>query len=219
MGLNHAGTIRNSYATGDVTSTAMNYVVGGLVGEITTGTVLNTYATGVVTGGTGGESIGMAATAGGLVGHISSGIIESSYAIGILNDGQSERIGSLVGSNSQGFIRRSYAGNERRLVGFDQNGGSKIENSFTTFPHILRLAIKPATITTEVYYRWSENDWDFGNQNQYPILRYTMGSGSDSACGASLGLPNCGILLHGQTMTIVLRTQIRVFLEGALRAN
>ena len=222
VGLNHSGTIRNSYANGDVTSTAMNYVVGGLVGEITTGTILNTYATGVVTGGTGGESIGMAATAGGLVGHISSGIIENSYAVGIVRDGQNEGIGSLVGSNSQGFIRRSYAGNERRLVGFDQNGGSKIEDSFTIPSSVLRLATEPATIATEVYYRWSESDWDFGNQNQYPILKYTMGSGSDPACAASLELPDCGIFLPGQAIprqTINLRVHIKVFLEGALRAN
>ena len=220
VGLNSVGTIRNSYASGDVISTAINYVVGGLVGEITTGTILNTYATGDVTGGAEGEQTGAAATAGGLVGRISNGIIENSYAVGIVTDGEGRRLGSLVGLNSQGVIRRSYARNERGLVGLDQSGGSKTEDSFSTTIRVLQSATEPGTIASEVYYQWLENDWSFGHQNQYPILKYTAGSGSNLACGSALEFPDCGTFLPGQAMPrqlVNLRTQIRVFLEGALR--
>ena len=53
VGLNsEGGTIRASYATGDVTGVAPDYLVGGLIGRIVgdSSTVTASYATGTVTG-------------------------------------------------------------------------------------------------------------------------------------------------------------------------
>ncbi len=208
--------IRNSYATGDVISTAINYVVGGLVGRNLAGTILNTYATGNVFVSLAGEETDQPIAAGGLVGYISSGTIENSYAIGLITESSVEEIGSLVGLNSQGTIERSYARNERNLIG--NNFSPRVEDSFTTDTRILQLPIEASDTSTKVYYEWSENDWDFRSRNQYPVLRYAVGSDPNNpACGESPELPNCGTPLPRQPSS--LHTYIKVLLEGVLQTD
>lgn len=67
VGVNEAGTISNSYATGLVRGV---FSIGGLVGENTTGTIIDSYATGLVEG---------MFEVGGLVGLNSAGSIDTSY--------------------------------------------------------------------------------------------------------------------------------------------
>ena len=87
VGYNNRGTIRNSYATGEVTG---GEDVGGLVGE-NDGTIRNSYATGEVTVGD---------YLGGLVGYNNSGAITDSYATGnVIGD---DYLGGLVGYNDDG---------------------------------------------------------------------------------------------------------------------
>ncbi|MCP5248092.1 MAG: filamentous hemagglutinin N-terminal domain-containing protein [Candidatus Accumulibacter sp.] len=109
------GTIRNSYATGNVS--ARNDLVGGLVGG-NSGTILNSYATGNVTG---------YVFVGGLVGH-NSGTIRNSYATGSVSG--NNVVGGLVGQN-QSTIKDSYfAGSVSGtthvggLVGSNENSGN-----------------------------------------------------------------------------------------------
>lgn len=80
------GTTRNSYATGNASSTVGN--VGGLMG-INWGTITNSYATGTATG---------VDYVGGLVGNNSIGSISNSYATGAVSGNQ--YVGGLAGNNS-----------------------------------------------------------------------------------------------------------------------
>ncbi|HEY6643209.1 YDG domain-containing protein [Povalibacter sp.] len=123
------GTIRNSYATTNVTGgdysgalvgynmslvidshatgtmTATGSGSGGLVGMNDGGTISNSYATGAVTG------VGEGGVYGGLAGWNDRGTISNSYATGAVT-GYSQ-VGGLVGMNEQGngsaVIQTSYA--------------------------------------------------------------------------------------------------------------
>ena len=87
-----AGTISNSYASGNVSG---NIFVGGLVGESDSGSITNSYATGNVLG---------TSYVGGLLGY-NRGIISNSYASG--NVSGSSSAGGLVGYNG-GTISNSF---------------------------------------------------------------------------------------------------------------
>jgi hypothetical protein len=102
VGKNDGGTIRNSYATGNVTAME-NGAIGGLVGgNNNSGTISNSYATGNVTAANKG-------LVGGLVGS-NSGTVSNSYAMGNVTLANQGYIGSLVGENrSNSTISNSYA--------------------------------------------------------------------------------------------------------------
>ena len=148
------GTVRNSYATGNVTSSEGygyvgglagwnwgtvsksystcsvrgGYAVGGLVGRNYEGTVSNSYATGSVTGN--GDCTG------GLVGDIAGGAVSNSYSTGsVTGEGW---VGGLVGQNS-GNVSNSYSSAEVMgsyrlvggLVGFNCESGA-VTKSYAT---------------------------------------------------------------------------------------
>ena len=197
------GVIRNSYAIGNVkitTATSMAIVTaGGLIGQNSNkGIIENSYATGNVASTT---ATGITAAVGGLIGYVSGGKVMDSYAIGRVSDNNEGDIGSLVGSIQEGRIINSYAEKTGiELVGFD-NG----ENTSASFvSDSLRLSTIPSMIPTKIYYQWSDDDWDFGTDAQYPLLRYTsaINMAVAPACGAEkdepTGLPRCGTLLFGQ---------------------
>ncbi|NQX81359.1 MAG: hypothetical protein HRT66_05115, partial [Flavobacteriaceae bacterium] len=126
-------TIKNSYATGDITgdkhvgglvgysaenstietsyskcTVTGNTYVGGLVGYMVKSTIENSYATGDVTGG---ENIG------GLIGYyfgsslVNNSLIKSSYATGTVTG--DEYLGGLAGIGHNSVIDRSIAFNDR----------------------------------------------------------------------------------------------------------
>jgi M26 IgA1-specific Metallo-endopeptidase N-terminal region/The GLUG motif len=101
------GTIENSYATGDVTSSFVDTDtanVGGLAGEVAGGNIKNSYATGDVLMTYGGSH-----EAGGLVGKLSSGAtVENSFAAGAVTAGW-RYVGGLVGENNSSTIDNSFA--------------------------------------------------------------------------------------------------------------
>lgn len=130
VGVNHGGSVSNSYATGNVSGTSLTTgYVGGLVGY-NYGTVSNSYATGNVSGsayvgglvglngGTPGATVsnsyatgnvsmsGSGSGGGGLVGQ-NDFTVSNSYAIGNVSS-SNWYIGGLVGIN-WGSVSNSYA--------------------------------------------------------------------------------------------------------------
>jgi len=106
VGFNNGNcTIRNCYATGDVSLTGrLRNHVGGLVGDNCKSTISNCYATGNVSG--------KEENAGGLVGrNFGNSIISYCYATGSVSG--SYNVGGLLGLNywEEGFISNSIAAN------------------------------------------------------------------------------------------------------------
>nr|AGS52201.1 large exoproteins involved in heme utilization or adhesion [uncultured bacterium contig00052] len=127
----NAGTIINSYATGNVSANGYSPYVGGLVGY-NTGSISNSYATGNVSD-IGGSSV----FAGGLTGY-NTGSISNSYATGSVSATidlySNGYVGGLVG-NGSGTITNSYAtGNVFATEGYAYGlaGGGTITNSYAT---------------------------------------------------------------------------------------
>lgn len=117
------GTLRNTYARGDVTG---RNVVGGLAGLQMYGDLTASYATGNVSGNN---------SVGGLLGGIGSAAVSTSYAIGSVTGNGS--VGGLVGSISGGSLGASYASgsvtgnsNVGGLVG--QNNGTVTDSYWNT---------------------------------------------------------------------------------------
>ena len=174
------GAIINSYAAGDVTGSGNN--MGGLVGlNNESGYLANTYAEGTVMG---------SSQVGGLVGRHHGLIMHSYAAIGTVNGGSS--MGGLIGMmNSTATVIASYWDTD--TSGQDQSAGGSAQTTIE-----LQTPIAPGTTTTEVYYGWSINDWDFGNSSHYPALRYA----TDDRCATDITttttvLP-CALLLPNQ---------------------
>ena len=199
------GKITNSYATGSVTGTGVD--VGGLVGLVgwQSGTITNSYATGAVEGNS---------DVGGLVGW-QSGTITNSYATGAVT-GTGSSVGGLVGSQS-GKITNSYAtgaveGNDR-VGGLVGRSRGDITNSYWNMETSRRMRsdggigkttmqlqspITSGSTSTESYYGWSDEIWDFGTSNQYPALKYAAGPDTENPACGSVGQPACDTLLPGQ---------------------
>ena len=153
----NGGDITNSYATGAVTG---NSRVGGLVGDNDEGDITNSYATGAVTGNS---------RVGGLVGDNDEGDITNSYATGAVTGNWS--VGGLVGSN-RGSVTNSYWNTQTSGLATSA-GGDGVTSANTAQ---LQSPTAPGTTTTEVYYGWSSDDWDFGTSLQYPILKKSDGT-------------------------------------------
>ncbi len=195
VGWNDDGTVMSSYATGDVTG---NSQVGGLVGE-NRGDIMKSYATGVV--------VSQDNNAGGLVG-INDNMITNSYATGDVSGLASTS--NLAGHND-GTITNSYAiGNVLRrgfgltffnageindsywLSGSAPRRGLQVREDAEKTAEELKLPLRPGTISTDVYYNWSADIWDFGIFEEYPALKY-----HDDTCDTSTPFPDCGkLLLH-----------------------
>ncbi|MBC6414695.1 MAG: cadherin-like beta sandwich domain-containing protein [Chromatiales bacterium] len=191
VGWNDDGSnITNSYATGDVTGN--NNQVGGLVGR-NEGRIINSYAASDVTGdiNVGGLAGLNEDDGGGSVGRITN-----SYARGDVTG--NSQVGGLVGRN-RGRIINSYTAsdvtgdiNVGSLVGLNEFGS--ITNSSFQSTEALQLP----TAATGIYSEWSTVNWDFGDELQYPALKYTRGSDTrNSTCGIQ-GNPTCGTLLPNQ---------------------
>ena len=208
VGFNY-GRITNSYATGAVTGTGDN--VGGLVG-VNGDSVTNSYATGAVTGngrvgglvGVNGDSVTNSyatgavtgnGRVGGLVGVNDEGDITNSYATGAVTG--NSRVGGLVGVNDEGDITNSYW--DTQTSGLATSAGGDGVTSATTAQ--LQSPTVPGTTTTEIYYGWSSDDWDFGDNSHYPALRHARGDDLN-ACNPDITTPSailaCAVPLPNQ---------------------
>ena len=151
VGIN-VGNISGSYATVAVTG---NSFLGGLVGS-NEGDISNSYATGTVTG-----TLASSSHVGGLVGQNYQGTVLGSYATGSVTG--NEDVGGLVGENFLGTITASYYNSETT----GQSDVGKGEGKTTA-------ELLTSTDYTGIYLTWdddSTDDWDFGTNLQYPVLK------------------------------------------------
>ena len=213
---NNIGHISNSYSSGQVAGSTNT---GGLVGE-NSGFIFNSYSTVQVNGGSLSERVG------GLVGTNSISITDS-YSTGQVTGTQS--VGGLVGYNI-GSISNSYS--IGRVVGDSAVGGlvgerdttplrpPPVNNSYwdSAVSNLTTSAGGANRTTTElqsptnaegIYKDWSETDWDFGTDYQYPALKYTAERDiidiEYDTCGNSQQ-PACGNLLNGAEWKIIRAT-------------
>ena len=174
VGDNEGGRIINSYAVANIqgreTGKRIGYHVGGLVGR-NTGQIINSYAYG---------SVAANRNVGGLVGQNNSGKIINSYATSRRVSGNGY-VGGLVGRNNSGTITHSYWDETTSGIGTSVGGGvgktTKRLQSPTT----------PGSTSTEIYYGWREEIWDFGSDEQYPALKY-----ANAQCTGTDGTDYCG---------------------------
>ena len=184
VGFHQSGTITRSYATGSVSGDSSS--VGGLVGNNDAGTITNSYATGSVSGA--GSSIG------GLVGAMfNDSTIMNSYATGSVSGSDtSSNVGGLVGQLNQGTdtISNSYwleeAGSSLNSIG----DGSSLSYSAERTIMELTSPTAPGASSTDAYYTWLTTIWDFGTDEQYPILRNVGIDMLVNAPRCSLNLPD-----------------------------
>ena len=183
---NNVGSITNSYAMASVLGSGNNR--GGLVGN-NAGFITNSYATGTVEGS--GDNRG------GLVGN-NGGTITNSYVTSTVS-GSGDNVGGLVGSNSSKMISHSYW-----QEGSASSGGTDVAaNTRKTIQELTS-----PTTATGIYSNWGTDDWDFGNSNQYPALKYAKGTDTnDAACSdtppqTGTDQPQCETLLPHQGMNI-----------------
>ena len=203
------GTIvMNSYVSGSVKGNSN--AVGGLVGYCNRGCITNSYVSGSVSGNR---------YVGGLVGLFVESfdgcrLIANSYASGFTNGNR--YVGGLVGEN-RASITNSYAttvnGNSRLGGLIGSSFGGSATNSYwdTSTTRVSTSAggtgkttaqLQSPTTATGIYSEWSTANWDFGTDEQYPIVKYARGSdNANPACRRSneqSQQPVCGTVLPGQ---------------------
>ena len=185
------GKIISSHASGTVQGSRE---IGGLVGSNSNASseVSNSYATGAVSR----DGIGSTDRIGNLLGHAANNAkVINSYAIGTVTDATGNSIGALIGSHAGNIardVRNSYW--NREITGQSRSSGG---SSRTTVQ--LQTPTAPGTTSTNVYLNWNENDWDFGTDEQYPILRYAQNPDRSGVrtCDDT-GLSECGTLISPQ---------------------
>ena len=165
----HRGEIVASYATGAVSG---ERYVGGLVGWSYRGEIVASYAMGAVSGEW---------DVGGLVGD-NRGEIVASYAMGAVSGTSS--VGGLVGRRKwNGTTTASYW--DTLTSGRESSAGGTGKRTFE---------LRAPTAYTGIYAAWNvdvdnstatgvggkDDPWDFGTEDQYPILRYGHSSASVS---------------------------------------
>ncbi len=191
VGLNYNNSIiTSSYASVDVSG---DYAIGGLVGRNgrtwdQSGTVSDSYATGSVLG---------RHTVGGLIGdnwqerENEEGVILNSYAIGRISGISS--VGGLVGLDSSDpssrQITNSYWDTDTTRQ-IESGGGSSLTTVLMISP------TSPNATAPNRYTNWNTNKWHFGNNQQYPAVRYYENCGDSNQ-------PDCGDLLPGQRAHLI----------------
>ena len=202
--------IRNSFAESNIRSASGN-AVGGVF-AFNNVAVENTYAAGAIT--VLSQSFDRNVGSGGIggLGAVSSKNTTNSYTISTMQVADLRGVGGIVGRlvgsrDNRVSLNSSYFNSDKvseSLITPDRSIGAKnldtsVSNSFSQTTAQLKSGTAQSTTSSAVYYQWSEEDWDFGNRNEYPILKYAQNPNEDSfrACGA-LDLPNCGDLIAPQ---------------------
>ena len=139
------GSVRASYATAQVSGRTS---VGGLVGR-NLGTIIDaSYATGEVSG---------RSSVGGLVGYEAGTTVRASYASGRVSGEQSA--GGLVGGLGSSTITASY---------WDTTTSGQTTGDHGTGQTTAQL--QAPTDDTGIYADWDDDQWDFGEADEYPVL-------------------------------------------------
>ena len=192
--------IINSYARGTVKGPCG---VGGLVANNFSteksdlernSKIINSYATGDVITGFGNCNVDGNVRSGGLTA-VNSGLISNSYTTSCFSSGTATvantRRGGVVQNNS-GTISNSYY-QTTGCSGLQQtpSGSNKTQME-------LQEPVATGSDFSEIYQAWHFSEWDFGDDSQYPVIRYTTGPDKDNpGCGYH-SLPDCDDLLKNQ---------------------
>lgn len=171
-----SGSVKNSYATGNVNITNKGLHGGSLVGA-NWGVISNSYSTGSVSGN--GIKVG------GLVGSNDSGIISNCYATGSVTG--SQNIGGLAGNNSNGTINSSYWNTETSGQTGSAGGQGlttaqmQMQSSFTgfDFPKIWTI-IEGAT------YPMLSSEYSTTIYNAHQLQLMMMNLGANYTLGANI---------------------------------
>ena len=140
------------------------------------------------------------------IGTAASASVIASYSI--VN---SERAAAgLVGVLS-GTLARSYSNSDRASLPIVGNTyqASEVIDSFTANTAALQAGSAQNDNPEAPYYEWNSDDWDFGNDDQYPVLKYTqnpninsVSRGGSRACDG-VGLPACGSLIASEPLSVL----------------
>ena len=196
------GTIRASYATGEISQTVSNqtgHFLGGLTGQLFPGTIEASWS------GVNVSSNGSGADIGGLVGRKILATMTASYSVGALSASNGGDVGGLAGSFTGGTVSASYAAGPVSATGTGANyagispilGGATItatywdtnvtgiaDDSDTNMPEgktTSELQSVTGYDTGSIYENWNVNvdgqtgaddPWDFGKAMQYPMLKF-----------------------------------------------
>ena len=198
VGWNSGGaTISNSYSNGSVSGN--NYNVGGLVGA-NHGTINNSYSQRQVSGTS--DRIG------GLVGHHLAGTIRNSYSRGLVV-GTGDFIGGLVGQSDGATVNHSY---------WDIAASGLLTSAAGTSKTTVQL--QAPTTASGIYSEWSEDDWYFGTSDEYPAIKYSMGTDASNLACDIPQQPPCDSLLAGQgRVLITISTQTPVRRANAVESD
>ena len=190
----NSGVIKNSYAIGHIVALNASAAIGGLVGwnlhtysgpgmgdSEHSGLIMNSYAVGKIDGGR---------YAGGLVGRNSDAVIIHSYAIAdtVTDDLQAQ---GLVGKNENGSVVASYWDTTVANIE-DTNIINSVANAIGLTSEILKSPTVAGSTITQAYFDWSDSNWDFGNDQQYPVLKYNHNRCNDPV------RPPCNTLFANQ---------------------
>ena len=168
-----AGNVNNSFALGNISGSANR--VGGLIGFLENGRISDSYAIGTVQGNS---------NIGGLVGELNAEISDS-YAIGTVR-GNSNVGGLLASTQTSAIVHRSYWSTDSNTSSTSSILGVGYSSE------VLKSAVS-GTNTQLPYLNWSNDNWDFGTAQQYPIIKY-----NDATCDGATPSENCGKLLPRQ---------------------
>ena len=209
-----------SYATGAVAGGGGNDHVGGLVGYLEGSRgIAASYATGAVDGGGGGDAVG------GLVGYLFGDGVTASYATGAADGGagSDDKVGRLVGfqdPEAQSPITASY--------GFGATLGGEEEGVHSS-PELEGVAAASQLTAATAGASWDNaasntlGAWDFGDDAQFPALKYGDYDDEDGAVFACGQFPPqaCNTLLPGQADVSASGSAVEsgqtVMLAGALK--
>ena len=190
--------IINSYARGNVKGPCG---VGGLVANNFSteksdpeqnSKIINSYATGDVITGFGNCNVDGNVRSGGLAA-VNSGLISNSYTTSCWASGTADvpsgRRGGVVQNNS-GRINNSYYQTECDGLQQTPSGSNRTQNQLRQLP-----------TASNLYSEWLVNEWDFGTDSEYPLIRYTVGSDKDNPECGTLSLSACNALIKHQGRT------------------
>ena len=226
-------TILNSFAIGTVTrpnSPASNddrLGTGGFIGQLGDEAVMSSQAINVSNNYQQGDLLFSDVSAiGEFVGRgiFREAILNANYRVGFNgNLGQdSSAIGFVFEAANGGGIFASSIPNYYQYEGSEIIDSVAGENAFNTSEQVMRAATAPGSSPTDVYYRWSEENWDFGDAMQYPVLKYTAAADilDTPACRDAASVISGMMPRHDiapADMRLINRTQDTIWLEVARR--
>ena len=200
--------IRNSYVSSVVSvgfgtcSRGRSGIAGGIAGRNTNSVIANTYLSNAVRSLPGNclPDTSVSAVAGIIEEGMSVGIsaansIEPSPLYSYWNS-EFDTSCRVAGSATYAIYYDSY--NRRPMMLQNPTGPNVSSNNCT---ELSSGTVINSNVACTTYEGWSEGDWHFGTNTEYPSVKYVIGLDEEnSGCGFGIvGLPQCGSLVGAQT--------------------